>query len=443
MTPLDQILQDCGNTLRSATAAVPTSATLSQEIIDAKAAQARGYYLPDEDERLREVFARYLELRAALRSVVQTMEPWVEKKEILPREQQLKVFIVGFTAACYIVRSGHFLINFAQERPVVRDKLDEGEICYNIPRKSFTQIFRLQSSVRRMWKFHEAHLFYQENRDEVLELESNKDLSDLVQLLRGEEPFMEKRSQAYWKHRFHYRFHAWRRRRRSSFNKTMFHLFEVSGRTISELRDPTTGLKRSPKRAVGKPCADVKVLLEPGDVIITRHKDALSNLFLPGFWPHGALFVGEVGGAAGNVVEAKKDGVKVRELEETLTVDAFVVLRANLPREHREEAARRALGHVGKLYDFAFDFRQSERLACTALIYRSWHSVENIRFNLIEAGGRLCLSAEELISQGLSESENSEPLFKIAAFFGPEAEEIDSSLDAKKEFLKTLSGGKC
>lgn len=30
---------------------------------------------------------------------------------------------------------------------------------------------------------------------------------------------------------------------------------------------------------------------EDGDVIITRHVTALTNLFIPGFWPHAALYV--------------------------------------------------------------------------------------------------------------------------------------------------------
>ena len=32
--------------------------------------------------------------------------------------------------------------------------------------------------------------------------------------------------------------------------------------------------------------------LKPGDVFVTRHKYALTNLFLPGFWPHSAVYIG-------------------------------------------------------------------------------------------------------------------------------------------------------
>jgi len=146
----------------------------------------------------------------------------------------------------------------------------------------------------------------------------------------------------------------------------------------------------------------------------------MSNLFLPGFWPHGALYIGEPAErdtcgirqvsdgyksslAEGiNVLEAKKDGVLLRAIEETLQVDAFVVLRPNLSSEHIAQALTKGLSHAGKLYDFIFDFSTSDRLVCTEVIYRAYHGVGPIDFSLSTKAGRKCLSAEDFLNQAIA-----------------------------------------
>lgn len=421
-------IKSCRDILLAVEPVMPRREELATELADAENAQARGYYEPDEDERLREVYTRYLKVRSALRDVVARMEPWVDEGDKLAHRDQLRVFIIGFTAACFLIRSGLFMIQIAQGRRVVRRKLDEAEPRYGIPKKSFTEAYRLQSSVRRMWKFYEAFQFYQKNKDRIHDLREDEELGAVVRLLSKEEPFMETRRRAYWKHRIRYRWHSFRRRHRSGFEQTMFQIFEIGGRTIAELRDPTMGLHRLPKRALGEPCAEAGTLLQKGDIIITRHRDALSNVFLPGFWPHAAFYVGPQEDGC-DVVEARKDGVKLRKLTDTLSVDAFLILRARVDPELREAATQRALSHVGKLYDFAFDFSQSDRLACTAVVYRSWHGLGGIAFRLGEKAGRRCLSAEDLITQALQGGQ-----FEVLAFFGPDCTALSAGGLATERF---------
>ena len=58
--------------------------------------------------------------------------------------------------------------------------------------------------------------------------------------------------------------------------------------------------------------------------------------------------------------------------------------------------------HEGKLYDFAFDSRKSDRLACTEVIYRGFHGMGELQFRLVEHGGKQCLPAVELARQLLA-----------------------------------------
>ena len=416
-------------TLLAVAKVLPASEDLEQEVADAEAAQERGYYLPDEDERLREVFAAYLDVRGALREVLAEVEPLVDKGRALDADERLRVFVVGFCAACLLVRSGSYLIRIAEGKGVVAEKLDEAEPRYGIPRKSFTQIYRLQSSVMRMWKFHSAWSFYDEYRKPIHSLEDDGQVGELVRMLKEEEPFMEKRRMEYVEQRFRYRLHSFLRRNRSGYENTMFRILAIGGRTVSELRDPRKGLLKTPKRVPGDPLESIRGFLRPGDILVTRHRDALTNFFLPGHWPHAALYVGEQRG--GNVVEAKKDGVLLRELDETLSVDAFLVLRAEVDDGVMKEVVSRALSHVGKLYDFSFDFRQAARMACTEVVYRSWHGQGGVEFSLTNTSGRLCLPAEDLIGQALGSG-----LFRVVGFFGEGCLEVSLGEEAARKFKR-------
>jgi hypothetical protein len=135
----------------------------------------------------------------------------------------------------------------------------------------------------------------------------------------------------------------------------------------------------------------------------------MSNWFLPGFWPHAALYLGNdqlpsnpgYPNMTACFLEAKKDGVKKRSAEETLAVDALLVLRPPLVKPDLQKGLQRALSHCGKPYDFLFDFRTADRLVCTEVVYRGYHGIDPVRFHLCETGGRLCLPAEDLLDQAL------------------------------------------
>jgi hypothetical protein len=132
-------------------------------------------------------------------------------------------------------------------------------------------------------------------------------------------------------------------------------------------------------------------------------------------------------------LEAKKDGVKVRPVSETLALDALLVLRPPLSDAGLQRGLKRALTHRGKPYDFLFDFRTADRLVCTELIYRGFHGIAPIHFQLREVGGRLCLPAEEFLDQALVCG------FELILTAGLEGDHILTGADAQRAFLGSRS----
>lgn len=403
---------ECIPVVLAAAEALPTLESIQDILSQLDTVEQRGYFLPNEDERLREVYSRYLAIRSSLFECIYTISGQrLSVKDVVTR---LPNFIIAYAAACLLVRSASFIVEIATKNPVGREKLDEPEPRYGLQAKNFTRIYKSLTSPRKWWAFYEAARFFQLHRDEILKYANDESLGPMVDLLIREEAYVVARRQDFLRQRLSYRIHSFLRRNHLGYKKMMFGMFKASGSMIANLKQPFVKPAGVGKRVTPSIRERLGSFLQPGDVLVTRHDDALSNLFLPGFWPHAAFYVGsnkqrqDLGVCceyaiedAIRFLEAKKDGVKLRPPEDTLQVDAFLVLRPNVTDAQKAEAVSRCLTHAGKHYDFVFDFSASDRLACTELVYRSYHGVGDVSFVLGSHAGRYCLSAEDLINQAV------------------------------------------
>lgn len=424
----------------AATFAIPDADVLEFELRAAEQAEQRGYFLPDEDIAVRLRYFQYLTLRGALLETLEELAVSAGKKGA-DWEGRLPVFSTAFAAACILMRASGFIVALAKDRSVVWQKLDEGDPLAGIPRKTFTALYKSVSSAKNGKRFVAAADFYYRHREEIFSLGSDPLVGDIVQLIKAEEPWIERRRREALKRFFAYRWFSFLRRYRSAWRQVMFGLFKVSGSAIAELRQPGVKAAGIAKRINHALSESILKKAKSGDVFVTRHDDAMSNLFLPGYWPHAALYLGSfedlqnLGIDAGIpndgakwFLEAKKDGVRFRKSEETLHVDACVLLRSPLAAGDLKAALSRAIRHEGKPYDFLFDFRTQEVLACTEVIYRGFHGVGGISFHLEDVGGRLCLPAEEMLSQAM------ECGFRVIGTAGLSGDKVLTGLKAELAF---------
>jgi hypothetical protein len=375
-------------------------------------ADKRGYFTPSEDEQIRSCYATYLATRASLIDVVAALEPECGNVADDWRRRR-PAFAVTLAAAALLAQGSRRALSLGKQSRLLRKKLDEPDPHRGVPAKTFARLYRAATTPHRLAKLYEALVWFRQNRRAFDSIAEFPEFQAILALLDSD-PAADLSPRLLLRDRLRYRWFSFRRRNYSAWKKSVFELFRFSGSMIADLRQP--GAKPEAAKRVTRELRES--LLEwarPGDVFITRHDDALSNLFLPGFWPHAALFLGSEAQRRENGIpcprvadpicflEAKKDGVLLRPALDTLAVDALVVLRPPMGTSEIAKALERALSHTGKLYDFVFDFRTSDRLACTEVVYRAYHDCGALRFQLKEVGGRLCLPAEELINQALDQ----------------------------------------
>lgn len=333
-----------------------------------------------------------------------------------PSDEIWAYFLIGYSAVCSLISLDRFLLNTLAYDPIFQRKLNEGFQEYRIERKQWTAVYRALTLPNNAYKIIMAHKAFVRYKLEIKNAIENVVLHDkhnyLLHNIYVSIPSQERYLDLRWYHwlwaRLSYRYHSWRRRNASFKQQSTHALLEYSGRIVSEIRLPTE------KRVSKKVIEQLRPLLRPGDILITRHNGALTNLFLPGFWPHAALYIGNnqemnktkqrldsphIEEWQGDVCtfEALKDGVHFRTLEATLNVDAFVVLRPNFSKKVIDDAISRVIVHAGKGYNFDFDLFRSDQLVCTEVIYRAYDGVDGKCIPLTERLGKKTLSAEDIL----------------------------------------------
>ncbi len=374
---------------------------------------ARGEFRPSEDEAIGFWFARFLTTRDNLWSVINDVRDVLFKSsEPITERDEHRYFLVGYAAVCTLIRIDRVLLFDVGEHSIVQRKLNEAFPEYRIPRKQYTTIFSAFVDQSNVFAIRDAIHVARKHRRKLLKLRDDPTVGFIARQLRELETSLNPSKMSHLKRAWSYISHKWRRRGVVSVERLFAGVLEGFGRAASEICDMDN------KRVTSETVQAIGRFLQPGDVIVTRHAKALTNLFFPGFWPHAALYVGtpEQRQAASIevapdkqhlwvndicVLEAQKDGVLLRPLQETLTVDTFVILRPRLQPESIREAIQRALPHEGKQYNFDFNFFNSDRIVCTEVIYRAYDGLEDLEFPLRQRAGRKTLSAEDLLDFAL------------------------------------------
>lgn len=383
-------------------------------------ATRRGYFTPSEDDEVRHVLVSYWHSRNALLELVDSFR----EDEELQNEYRPPAFLVAFAAALVLIDAARFLREHFHDKPVVREKLNEPEPHFGIPQGTYDTVQKSLTSPLHVWHLFHAVRYFNEQQVPLRELGHEELFAPLLAIIDRLQSRLNVGITSYAAARARLRTRqVWTSIHRDLLHRALYGLQKLGGRIASHLSTRPNHRPQLPSVVA----AELRELLRPGDVLITRKEHAITNYFLPGYWPHAALYLGqgtqleELGIATHanllprwrrlldcdaheprRVLEAMKDGVWIRSLLSPLRVDAIAVLRPQLAQPEIAEALCRGMFHEGKPYDFDFDFTRSDRLVCTEVVYRSYEGVGGMQFNLTRRAGRMTLAAEDLLRMALN-----------------------------------------
>ena len=120
----DALIDAAARSIASLAPAVGGLDRLSTELADIERATQRGYFTPDEDERVRTRFAEYLAARAGLLQTIDDLKPLaLGETPHVDEAMRLRAFVAGYAATALLVRAGRFIVQQYAPNKIVQRKL--------------------------------------------------------------------------------------------------------------------------------------------------------------------------------------------------------------------------------------------------------------------------------------------------------------------------------
>ncbi len=251
------------------------------------------------------------------------------------------------------------------------------------------------------------------------------------------------------------------------FEQSTFQTWFPAQKEIAEgIGDITLGLRD--KYITEENLDELKVKLKPGDVFLQRREWELSNVGIPGFWTHSAIYIGNPDDLALQfsdiisakelknkikesnpefykyyykkenpaVLEANKHGVVLKTLYESATADYLGVLRVKTSKEDQLQSILVAIKYYGRPYDFNFDFVTDNEILCSELIFKAYqikNDSNGVPFQLELSSGRHMLSPNNIVKQYDQQLKNQ--YLEFVAYLNYDGEKI--IFDSEENFSKS------
>ena len=429
------------------------------KIHDEFAAGTRSYVNQQDNDAVRQLLLSYINYRSALVRIIWRFQQHAGVAEARPR---FRAFLLDYTAASLLYEASlKFVHQFNRSDETVK-KLNEGEQIWNIPPGMYDRIRENLASRenRRLLGF--AGVLYERREPKFAahKLVDGEPYTTFHRVIRRSRRTAAEIGEDVWKEKFDVSIQGAK--------KLVYNIrYETQSVVSTWIGDFKIRKPRNNQPMIQPEQLDrLRQQLQPGDILLERRNWYLSNAFLPGFWPHAAIYVGTAEdlksmgldsdehvrkhwakfiqpdhqGHEHVIIEAISEGVIFSSLEHSIGgADSVAVLRPQLTPQQKQAAVARAFSHAGKPYDFEFDFSTTDKLVCTEVVYRCYSQELNLQDQLVTILGRKTLPAIRFVEKYRQEQGDAKPDLKMVAFLDGDETTGRAAPKGEAAFVATLA----
>lgn len=408
--------------------------------------------LPMEDrQRLRDAWADVLDPLLALDALKHRYEGWYGIDYLSHPALHARAFAIELTALCAQAAAGHAVAERVNAHPSAQHIIDERVVERGIPSGTFTAVRAQLTRTRDFSYVPVGAQWFDVWIARQLRAPGDQPLRALVNARRAQAvaalgardavTTAENRLQTLQQQAFQ----RW---------------FPVQTEVATWAGD--TRVAPENRRLVSNAQLDaMREQMHPGDVIVERRNWYISNIGLPGFWPHAIFYSGsqdeiratfdalpevtavygmpfsqylaqhravvwnqlgtpDANGHVRRVLEAVSEGVVTNSLEHACGGDYVAVMRPTFGPVMAARAIDRAFGLQGRPYDFNFDFATDDQIVCSELVLKAYEpasaTAPGLRVPPITVAGHSAIPPTELVRTFAAEQSAASPQLTFVYF---------------------------
>lgn len=366
-----------------------------------------------------------------------------EMPMVINHSEKVKTFFAGYSLGiaarlCQVICVSD-LMNFLAARGDLENVLNESNSEFDLPEKSLSTAVKRSlhpETLAQLYRFRISH--YEEAVSNPPVVVDQFVFQQVSRYIHANRSFLDNLTRKVAGDP------SWKFLSRSIINFTLDFILPAQKSIFTWVGD--TRIKQQHSRLISqKQLQSFGEMLKPGDIILGRQDWFLSNVFLPGFWPHAILYIGtpeEIKASldkdpevnrwcrkynvksfadllqkefpdAGRawlaacpsdslpcrMLEAISDGVVFNSLPGSLHCDYLAAMRPRLKPLAIAKAIFNAFSYFGREYDFQFSFSTEQSLVCTELVTKAYSRSDNdgLRFPMVKSLGKFGIPADSMV----------------------------------------------